>query len=243
MTTPIYEFPRGWYQFSSRKYPLQSVSQVSPSMPLLGIKRVARGAAQIWTCEFTMTQQQDPDRQQIEAFFHRLDGQAGLLRMGDPSRLDFWYNRSLIGTRRTFTDGTSFTDGTGFADGLMPPTAYVAAVASKGDSFIEFGGLLASTAQALTRGDVFEIAPNGIRALFPHFYEIMHGNDTDANGCAGVEIRPRLRQGIAVGDQVIFSYACSVFRMIDDSQAVIEVTPPVVGNLGFSLVEALDQVP
>jgi hypothetical protein len=240
--TSIYQFPTPWYQFTRRKFNLVSVSQVT-AMPLYGIKRTARGVAQLWRADLTMTEQEDPDRQEIEAFFHRLDGQAGAIRIGDPTRRTPWYNRNVAATRRTFSDGTSFTDGTGFADGLLPPFVTALEAATKGASFVKMAGFPASVANALTRGDLFEHRPNGIHAGFPCLYEIMHGNSTDAAGQAGVEIRPRLRAGIAAGDQIVFDEPTTVMRLADDNQGEIEVTPPVIGNGSFVLAEALDMVP
>ncbi len=66
---------------------------------------------------------------------------------------------------------------------------------------------------------------------------------SDANGRVGIEISPRLRTGIAVGDVASLRYASTVFRFVDDTQAEIQMSTDVMGSFGFSLVEALDQVP
>lgn len=240
--TTIYQFPTSWYRFVSRRFPLSTASQVTP-MPLLGIKKVARGASQLWQCQLSMAVQADPDWQEIEAFFHRLDGQSGAIRIGDPFRRRPWYNRNLAATQTIFSDGTTFTDGTGFADGYLPPFVTAYATAAKGASFVTMAGFPASIAAALTRGDIFEHRPNGIAAQYPLLYEVMHGNATNSSGQAGVEIRPRLRFGVAVGDQFVLQDATTVMRMIDDGQGVAEVGLAAHGSIGFSLVEALDLVP
>ncbi len=242
MTTPVYEFPWEWYTFSRAKYRLQSRSQVA-SRPWLGGRSVYGPHAQLWVTELTMSQQEDPTRQEIAAFFGRLDGQAGLIRISDPTRLRPWYDRDVTPTRETFTDATVFTDATGFESGYLPPDVYVLTAADQGDNTIVLGGFPASTAGVLTRGDLLQVKPNGIPGNCPNLYEVMVGAASNSDGEIGVEIRPRLRMGIAAGDQVSLRYPSTVFRLIDDDQGSIEMTPPVVGNLGFSLIEALDQIP
>jgi len=236
--TTIYQFPTSWYRFVTRKFPLSTVSQTTP-LPLLGIKKASRGSAQLWQCQLSMAVQADPDWQEIEAFFHRLDGQSGALRIGDPFRRRPWYNRNL----RAPQTGFSFDDDEGFADGYLPPFVTAYAAATRGASFVTMAGFPVSIAAALTRGDLFEHRPNGIAAAYPLLYEVMHGNATDVSGRAGVEIRPRLRIGMAAGDQIVLEDATTVMRMTDDSQGVAEVGLPAVGSIGFSLTEALDLVP
>jgi hypothetical protein len=197
----------------------------------------------MWSCELAMAPQADPVWQQIEAWFHRLDGQAGNIRIGDPWRREPYINRLQAASTATFSDGTSFSDGTGFAEGYLPPFCTAYAAASKGASFITLAGLPASLSAAVTRGDPFEIRPNGIAAEFPHFYQFMHDNGTDSQGRAGVEIRPRLRAGIAAGDMIVLKDATCVMHIADDSQGRATVGLPRIGALSFSLIEALDLVP
>ncbi|MGY4288897.1 hypothetical protein ACVWXO_008117 [Bradyrhizobium sp. LM2.7] len=125
--------------------------------------------------------------------------------------------------------------------GCCPSTAYIVQARSHGDSNIVIGGLPASTASALQRGDLLEVRPNGVAADFPHLYEVMVDGATDAGGNTGVEVRPRLRRGIAVGDMVQLAYPSSVFHLSDDSQGEIELSAPNFANHGFSLVEAIER--
>ena len=238
----IHTFPTSWYKFVSRRFPLTTASQVTP-LPLLSIRKRARGAAQIWSCQLTMAVRPDPTWQEIEAFFHRLDGQVGNIRIGDPWRRKPWHNRNLAATITGFSDGTEFSDGTGFADGFLPPFCTAYAAASRGASFVVLAGLPASVSSALMRGDLIEHRPNGIHAEFPALYEVMHGNATDSSGRAGVEIRPRLHAGVAAGDQFVLQDATTVMHIADDSQGAAEIGLPAIGSIGFSLIEALDLVP
>ena len=238
----VYEFPSQWYRFATAKFRLQARSQMSPR-PWIGGKSIYGPHAQIWLAELSMTPVTDPDRQQIAAFFSRLDGQAGLLRIADPSRLRPWYDRSIISpAETTWTDGTKWSDGTFWSSDFLPPSIYVATAASKGDNYMVLGGLPASLSGALMHGDLLQINPDGIAGSVPNLYETSIGGATDASGKIGVEIRPRLRQNLAVGDQVALRFPSSVFRLVDDDQGVFEVTPPVFGDMSFSLVEAMDQV-
>ncbi|MBY9045485.1 hypothetical protein, partial [Pseudomonas fluorescens] len=126
---------------------------------------------------------------------------------------------------------------------LLPPTVHVATAAVRGANAIQIGGLPASQTAILRRGDLFEVRPNGIPAVFPHLYQVMVDGATDASGNTGVEIRPRLRADIAAGDMVVLEYPTSVFRLVSDDQAEMDISAPIIANFGFSLVEALDQVP
>jgi len=240
--TPVYEFPLDWYQFASATFRIQSSSLVS-NRPFLRGKNVKGPYAALWVAEFSLTPQQDPQRQEIAAFFSRLDGQAGLLRIGDPSRLQPWHDRGLTASLEAWSDSSTWSDGTLWASGYLPPDVYVQAAAAKGDNFIVLGGLPASLSNCFRRGDLLQLKPNGIPGSSPSLHEIQVGGATNSSGQIGVEIRPRLRQNFVLGDQATLRNATSVFRLVDDDQGVMSITPPVLGSGGFKLVEALDQVP
>ena len=245
MTVTIYDFPLAWYDWgfaAPSKYRLRSMSQVALK-PWSGAQGVAGPHAQLWLADMTTAPLQDPYRQDADAFFARLRGRSGLLRFADPTKLDCWYNRTTTPTTSKFSDGTSFTDDTGFADGLMPPTVYVAQVASKGARYLVLKGFPVSTVTALRRGDPLEIRPNGVSANFPHRYAAMYGGDTDSSGQIGVAIEPGLRAGVAVGDPVSLRAASSVFRLASDDSGEMELAAGFMGSVSFSLIEALDLVP
>lgn len=242
MTVAVYDFPSEWYSFSRVIYRLRAASQ-SSNRPWTGGSNIHGPHVQFWVAQLTMSPQEDPIRQEIDAFFARIEGRAGLLRIADASRLRPWYDRNIVATVEAFSDGTRFTDSTGFASGYLPPSLYVSAAADKGDNYLVLAGLPASTSQVMRRGDLLQVNPDGEATSCPNLYQVVQGGSSDAAGKIGVEVRPRLRMDFAPGDPVQLRYAGSVFRLIDDDQAAIEITPPVVGNLGFSLMEALDQVP
>lgn len=238
----VYSFPQEWYKFAQATYRLQAMSLVSPRTFING-KNVKGPIATAWIGQFTLATQQDPVRQSLAAFFSRLDGQAGLLRISDPSRRAPWYNRNNAGSDIGWSDGSTFNDGSLWGNGLLPAMCYVDAAANKGDNFFVLGGLPASLTDAFMRGDLVEIMPDGIAGSCPNLYEIMVGGDTDSSGRIGLEVRPRLRASFAVGDQASLSYPSTVFRLTDDDQGVLQVTPPVLGSGGFNLIEAIDQIP
>lgn len=240
----IYEWSHDWYDFSRASFALTSRSKTNP-LTWLGGRSVYGPHAQLWMVDLTVNIKDwdNDDGQAISAFFSRLDGQAGLVRIGHVARTEPQYNRVVSPTTASFSDGSNFTDDSGFINGMIPPTCYVYSAGDAGDNNIILGGLPISTSRLLRRGDLLEVRPNGIPAEFPHLYEVMVDGNTDSSGITGVEIRPRLRQGVAAGDQVSLSYASSVFRLIDDDQGAPEVTPPRFSNSGFKLIEAVDQVP
>lgn len=239
--TDIREYPREWYQFSQLTFQLRSSSQISPR-PWAGGNSIYGPHAQIWMPKLTVSIQDEHTWPAMSAFFSRLGGQSGLLRIGDASRLQPQYNRVLASSFTLFSDGTGFTDGTGFQDGLLPPQVYLIAPARRGDKSVMIGGLPASITAALRPGDLIEFRPNGIADGVPRLHEIMVTGNTDSSGNTGVEIRPPLRAGLAAGDMVVLNYATSVFHLIDDTQAEMQITPPLLANFGFSLIEAIENV-
>lgn len=124
----------------------------------------------------------------------------------------------------------------------MPPAAYLTASAKRGDTFVKIGGLLPSTVGALCRGDHMEFRPNGIADATPRLHSVSVQGNANSGGECGVRISPPLRANLAAGDQVILDHPTSVFHLIDDSQGEIEITPPLLANFGFSLVEAIENI-
>lgn len=237
----VFDFSLDWYQFTRSKFYLQSRSQTAVR-PWLGGKSVFGPHAQLWICEVTMTIQLDPQRRDIGAFFSRLDGQAGLIRMGDVARHQTWFDRVITLSMANWQDGTGFSDGSAWGAGSLPATVSILTAGNRGDSSITLAGFPVSTNNVLRAGDLLELLPGGIRTACPHLYEVVVGGNSNASGQIGVEIRPRLRTNITASDSVSLRNASSVFRLLDDDQGAQEVSVPIISNLGFSLVEALDQV-
>lgn len=239
--TEIYEFPREWYRFLKISFQLRSASQVSPR-PWAGGNSIYGPHVQLWMPKLVASEIIGDGWQARDAFFSRLGGQAGLMRISDHSRAAPQYNLERAAIGEDFSDGFGFSDGTGFSSGMIPPTAHLIAAADRGASAIQIGGLPASTSRALRRGDLLEIRPNGIAGIVPHLYQVMVDGSTNAAGETGIEIRPRLRKSVASGDMVVLSYPTSVFHLIDDTQGEIELAAPFNANFGFSLIEAIENV-
>ncbi|WP_247362170.1 hypothetical protein [Bradyrhizobium sp. 156] len=213
-------------------------------LPWTGGSSVYGPHAQLFMPKLSATEIDDPAIwRAVDAFFSRLGGQAGLLRIGDASRLHPQYNVAALGSVQRWSDSSLFDDGSGFVSDLLPPTVFVAAAASRGESALQIGGLPASLTPALKRGDLLELRANGMPASFPHLYQVMVDGPTNTGGLTGVELRPSLRADVAVGDMVVLDYPTSVFRLVGDDQAELEISVPTTANFGFALVEALDQVP
>lgn len=235
----VYAWPDDWYKAISSTFYLQSRSQ-SSNKPWLGGKSVYGPHAQLWVCKMTVSEQEwDQRGQAMSAFFSRLDGQAGLMRIGHVARLMPQRDRVVATTSAAWSDGTFFTDGTGWETGPLPPTCYLTTAATRGDNYLVIGGLPASTTRCLRRGDLLEIRPNGSAGETPHLYEVQFDSPTDSSGYTGIEIRPRLRANVAAGDMVVLRNATSVFRVVDDDQGAVEITAPMRANFGFTLIEAI----
>lgn len=237
--TEIYTYPVEWYRFTQLSFQLRSSSQASPR-PWAGGSSIYGPHVQLFTPKLTVSTQDVDTWPAMDAFFSRLGGQAGLLRIGDPSRQQPQYNIALAASVALFSDGSSFTDGSGFLSGLLPATCLIGAAASRGDKYAVIAGLPASTSRALRRGDLFEVRPNGIASVCPNLYQVMVDGSTDASGNVGVEIRPPLRMDLSAGDMVVLQNPTSVFHLVDDSQAEMTITAPVLADFGFSLIEAIE---
>lgn len=239
MTTEIFTFPVAWYRMTKVTFRLTAKSQITPRT-WIGGKSVFGPHAQLWVAQFTLAvQQQDAYGQSIAAFFSRLDGQAKLIRIGDPFRRVLQFNRRNVGSGSLWDDLTSWDDATLWAEGLQPSSGTVSVAASRGDKSLVIAGLQHSTAASLSPGDLIEIQPGGAASETPNLYEVQTVGDTDSTGKTGVEIRPRLRQNVVAGDKVVFRDATSVFRLIDDEQGAAEVEIPNIYVIGFSLIEAI----
>lgn len=236
--TPIWSWPQSWWQATDSKFSLQPRSLVSAS-PWTGRRNVYGPQVQVWVADITFMQLYGQELQARSAFMSRLEGQKGLIRMGDVARRGPSFNLDNTAFATPWSDGTFFSDGTGWIAGQLPSTIFLIQAANRGDKYVVVGGLPVSTPRALRRGDLFQIKPGGIEDDTPHLYEVMQDAPTDANGKTGFEIRPALRAGVAVGDTVLLNYPTSVFQLADDSQGVMSVSLPFRGDFGFKLIEAI----
>jgi hypothetical protein len=239
--TEIYTYPVEWYRFTQQTFALRSMSQVS-ARPWAGGNSVYGPHVQMWMPQFTGAVTEKYLWQKVSAFFSRIGGQAGLIRMGHGLRMRPQYNRARKKTApaSSFSDDAAFTDGTRFVDGMLPSTAFLACQSYRGDKYVVVGGLVPSLQSALLPGDLLEFRPNGIADGVPRLHEVMVTGPTDSEGRTGVEIRPALRADLSAGDMVVLENPTSVFHLIDDQQGDIEMTVASQGTFGFSLIEAIE---
>ena len=252
MTLNIQTFPAEWYQFVvGQKFNSRSVNQAA-GRPWGGAGAAisSRPHTQLWVNEVTMAPLADhmapeigPVLQDVGAFIQRAKGRAGLIRMSWGTRLMPWHDRALVASRVGFSDGSSFSDGSLFINGMLPPAVHVEESANRGRDYLVLGGFPASTPNVLRRGDLLEIKPGGVAAPFPHLYAAMFGGDSDSQGRIGIEINIPLRQGVNANDTMSLRNASTLFRLTGDEQGDVEGTGGGMGNVGFSLIEALDLVP
>ncbi|MFN3746707.1 MAG: hypothetical protein ACK4TL_18550 [Hyphomicrobiaceae bacterium] len=211
----VFTWPAAWLQFISSEFQLRTFAMRAQAT--LSPRRNARLAYQIWTVQASYKSARGPSAWAPKgAFFARMDGEAGLLRMSDPLRCQPSLNRRLKLPQEPWSDNTLFSDNTGWLNaGLVPPTAEIAAPAAMGDVDLVIKGLPAHTADVLAPGDLIEVRPNGIATVTGNLYEVVRGSASNSAGVAGVEVRPRLRQGFAAGDMAVLQYAQCVFRLAD----------------------------
>lgn len=250
--TTIYTFPTEWYQFLvTQKFNPRSINQ-SATRPWnnSGAAIGARPHTQMWLCDLTFATLSDymmpelgPVLQDVDAFFTRLRGRSGAVRVSNGQRLMPWSDRNRAASLVGFSDGATFSDGSHFANSFLPTDVALFAAAAAGADYIVLSGFPPSTVGVLRQGDLLEIKPNGVRAAFPHLYKAMLPGDSDASGNVGIKIEPRLHAGVAANDTVGLHYASTVFRMIDDTQFEIEETGAGQASCGGSLIEALDLIP
>lgn len=233
----IWEFPREWYRFTTAKFYLRSRSQSSAS-PWTGRRNVYGPHAQFWVAELAMANVEPQISFAIEAFFERIGGSAGLIRMGSPMQPEPQWNAELLASDGPWSDGTAWSDDTLWLDGMLPPMIHVGSAESHGaTSAIVAGELPASTPRVLRRGDVIEFRRNGIADATPSMHRIVVDAPTNASGETRIQFRPPLRKGIARGDMAVLQRAQTVFRLSDDDQVQAGYQPPMYASLGFTLIE------
>lgn len=237
--TDVWEWPSEWHRFTSWSFQLKKISIAAPHR-WTGAVSAYGPVAQLWTAKMTMaTQEWDVDGQAMSAFFDRLGGQGGLMRIGDPARRKPLRDRGIAVASESWSDATLFSDGTGWESGMLSPTVHLDAAASSGDTHIVVAGLPVSEAAVLRAGDLIELRAGGVASVTPNLYTLVRDAPTDETGATALEIRPPLRQGFAEGDMVVLSDPKSVFRLIDDGQGAAELSLPRHSAMGFSLIEAI----
>lgn len=233
----LMEWPQAWYQFASGSFTLTSKNLLSQN-PFTQRLSVSGPTSQFFQVKVQISDRDESVWMGMEGFFAEAGGSAGIIRISDFSRLTPQFNRDVSG-RSPWSDGTFWADGTGWQNGRLPAFITVAEAAPKGATSVVVTGLPLSTARVLRRGDDVEFRRNGIPDETPSLHRIIRDAPTDALGRTRIEFRPGLRKAVALGDMVVLDYPMGNFRLTDDSQAVVERTPPNFGDLGFQLIEAL----
>ncbi len=217
---------------SSRSFTIRTRSLFSSS-PLRRSRRVFGSIVDLWVAQLTYDQLPPEIWLSLDAMLSRLDGPSGIIRMWDAARylprgvaaginID---STTTIGS--PFSDGTYFTDGTGWLDAST--YGVVDGRQEVGSDTIVIGGLIADQAISLEAGDLFEVGG--------YLYMVTVRAASNASGKALAMIRPRLRTTVLPGDPIKFAYPTSPFQLADDDQGSVEVSAPVFGSFGLSLVE------
>ena len=235
----VYTWPAEWYRFTQTQFTLRTLSLGSRSS--LSPRRTTRLMYQIWQVQMTYARERGPSSwAPKEAFFARLDGDVGLLRLADTLRCQPTYNRHNRPPGIPWDDLNPWSDGSlWLAEGLVPPTATLAAAATRGAKDIVIGGLPPEADAALVPGDLIEIRPDGIPTETSNLYEVVRGGATDEYGTIGIDIRPRLRQSVIGGDMAVMQLAQGVFQLADGDQGALS-RDSNMGSFGFTAVEYTD---
>ncbi len=188
-----------------------------------------------WLAEITLPARkarEDSDR--FDAIFDRAGGMSGVLSaFSTVHAIPRGTATGLGGAGVPFSDDATFSDGSLFASGISQST--VGAAGARGSEFVTISGLLASQSVGFAIGDMFAIAQGSANYGFLH--KAITNAPTDASGVATVQIRPRLREAVAVGQVVHFHKARGVFRVAEDNAHFVSRGPGGIGQARISLVE------
>lgn len=178
----------------------------------------------------------------FESFLMLVDGLGGLFTFFDPIRK---FPRGSAArangvndpvTFEQWDDSTNWDDGAQWEDGAS--TASIAAAAVRGTTALKLSGLRASQAISMAAGDHLTIRLPG--QSYGYLHQVVQDVPSDASGNATVNLRPRLRRNVTVGDIVDLEYASAVFRLADDDQGAVERFAPSLGRSSFELIEAFE---
>lgn len=235
----IYDWPHEWHKFTSTQFTLRTVAFGSRSVT--SPRRNTRLAYQAFFVQGTYKSERGPSGwQDKEAFFSRLDGEAGLFRLFDSLKCQPHFNRNNFPAGLTWSTALAWSDNaTWVSNALIPPTAVLASAALRGAKYLELSGLPASKTGALMPGDLIELRPDGIATETSNLYMVVAAANTDTAGETTVEVRPRLRQGFAAADMVVLQNAKGVFQLSDGEQGQV-FREANVGSFGFTAVEYVD---
>lgn len=193
----------------------------------------------MWQAEVSFSIQTLDQWAPLEGLLAQLAGQSGLLRFGDFAKRVPQRDMESASSAQPWSDSTFFSDGTGFIEGFLPPFIWAADGSAERSRSIVVGGLPASEARVLRRGDNFEHRPGGVYDCTPRMHIITRDAHTNSDGQTRIEFLPPLRGGVAGGDQIVLTDPMTTMRLADDNQGVVTRTPPNFGDVDIKLVEAI----
>lgn len=238
MSDTILTFPEDWYRVASGSFHLASRNFVSVS-PWTGRRGASGPLSQLWTVKITLSTQERQLWCAVESFFAELGGQSGRVWLPDFAKWKPQRDMEASGEIGPWSDSTFFDDGSGFIASELPASIVTAEGAERGANQVTVSGLPESSSRVLRRGDNVEFRRDGIADGTPSLHMLIRDCDTDADGETLLQFRPALRKGLAAGDMVVLQNAKGIFRLIDDQQAEVNRTLPLLGDLGFELIEAI----
>lgn len=237
--TVIHEFPADLIHVDRCKFYIGR-RHLATTNPWSAFSRVQGPLDERWIADITRTREAIADWARFEAFIDELDGSAGFFTIYDPA-LKFPRGKAAGGNplnldtdNVAFDDDSFFDDGTGFTEGAG--FGSVALVAPAGSEFLRIKGLQVSEASSLLKNDRFTIMLPG--QSYGYLHKVQGDTASDASGEATVKIRPRLRRPVRVDQIVQFNFARGVFQLKNEEQGRVERSAPLIGQSGFSLVEA-----
>lgn len=237
MPAVIQTYPKNWRPGQDTEFRLKSNSLFSQGINP-GAPDVFGPLAQVWVGSIPVPKLDRRQWMAASAFFSRLAGIKGYVRMFDPKRPRPGRDMPLS-LDVPWSDDTFFGDGTGWGGSTMPPFVSLDESADAGDDSVVLAGLPPSVDSCLWAGDVMEFRPNGIHAPHGMFHEVAYDAPTNVAGKTRAYLNPPLRKGLALGDMAVLQWATSVFRAIDDDQGIINHMAGGTGTTGFALIEVL----
>jgi hypothetical protein len=237
MTASVYQFPEHLMQIAEVDLKPVTIAQGSRGAQLPQIR--TRGVVQAyWRLDMSFAALEKEDWRELSAFISRLDGQRNRVSIYDPSR-----ERPLgagFGTAVTYSweyDGTPYAweyDGTTYLWQAGAKTSvWLAASASRGADRVTLGGLTASTAKAVKRGDLLGIGGN--------LHEVVTEGNSDSSGESTVQIRPRLHKPASALATVQVDKPRGRFALASMDSFSQSITPPTLSrSASLSLVEVPD---
>lgn len=208
------EFPSHLLNLTaSSRFRVVSVNLTSRGM-FTGKQLVDGPLFQIWQASFDLAALNREQWQELGAVLSEAYDNRTPFRIFDPRRQKplgaFGNTGSSVGT--PWGDDTTWGDGTLWGDEYF--NGLVAAEnAPQGRDSLLVNGAPPLQSRVCVKGDVF--------AVNAFLYEALNTADADALGRARIRVRPRLREHVQIGDQIIAGRATGSFYVKDPSANMI----------------------